>query len=135
MNTETEIPNTPEGQMTPEEQRIAIAKACGWKKGHLDASGYDIWINPNGAEQYISYVPHYPDDLNAMHKAEKACLDTDSMNPISYCPYADALQDVCFDKTHWWCATAAQRAEALLRTLGLWQESQSASGKALSVSE
>ena len=112
--------------MTPEAQRIAIAEACGWKQfksvsvGSNDSNTAIMGTTPDS--NWVKPIPDYLNDLNAMHEAETKCLDTDSMNPISFCPYADQLQDVCYDKTHWWCATAAQRAEAFLKTLGLWKE-------------
>jgi hypothetical protein len=61
--------------MTPEQQRIAIAEACGWKRGH---TGVTQWVNdPNGIRMGWSSMrdvsdnalPDYLNDLNAMHAA------------------------------------------------------------------
>jgi hypothetical protein len=58
-------------------------------------------------------IKNYVDDLNLMHKAEK------TLNCDQWDDYIDELagsyQDVCH-------ATARQRAEAFLRTLGKWEE-------------
>jgi hypothetical protein len=46
-----------EGMVMSPKQRIAIAEACGWKKLSMSL-GLDL-------------MPDYPNDLNAMHDAEK----------------------------------------------------------------
>lgn len=62
--------------MSPEDQRIAIATACGWslvpnytKVGlygyHSKQTSYDIAECPPGA------IPNYLTSLDAMHEAEK----------------------------------------------------------------
>ena len=119
--------------MNPEQQRIAIAEACGWKtetyhhKGGIPASTH--WVSPSG--KIKNDIPNYPHDLNAMHEAEKALkweqrkqyhdLLAD-ITGFSYCE-ADTQEEAYLD---WNCrichATAAQRAEALLKTLNLWTE-------------
>ena len=60
-------------------------------------------------------VPNYPGDLNACHEMEKA-LSTAQLQR----EYADILDDG--NGGHF--ATAAQRSEAFLRTLGLWEEEE-----------
>jgi hypothetical protein len=88
--------------MKPEQQRIAIAKAHGYTRN--DGTFLD-----------------YPNDLNAMHEAEN------SLSSIEQCQFAEKLFRVMvgehgvsdFMKIH---ATAAQRAEAFLRTIGKWGE-------------
>lgn len=110
--------------MTPEQQRIAIAEVCGWKP-HPDGVGYyqgefSIWRSAKP-------LPDYLTDLNAMHEAEKV------LTAIQWAEYTMNLgaifvrMGVC--KT--WSddgsvmaisATAAQRAEAFLRTIGKWKD-------------
>lgn len=116
--------------MTHEEQRIAIAEACGWKwstEGH--------WMNKNIPGRFHNR-PDYLNDLNAMHEAEKRFL---ALAPKQAKP---GLSDA---KSDYWkyqfelskvthagadgrgplfiiCATAAQRAEAFLRTIDKWKE-------------
>lgn len=59
----------------------------------------------------------YLNDLNAMHEAEKTLF------PKHEAKWAMTMSEVC---GHSWriiyTATAAQRAEAFLKTLGLWEE-------------
>ena len=56
--------------MTPEEQRIKIAEACGHKFEKFMCNPPRL-INP--AIQ-LSEIPDYLNDLNAMHEAEKRAL-------------------------------------------------------------
>jgi hypothetical protein len=128
--------------MKHEQQRLAIAEACGWSLKPL------IWqseilryrlINPDGevflfkhwddgAHECRSWetacardvLPDYLNDLNAMHEAEKVL----EINQWGH--YKENLT-VCAAPSgfpsHYWHATAAQRAEAFLRTVGKWEES------------
>jgi hypothetical protein len=111
--------------MKPEKQRIAIAEACGWKMhDHPDclakkegwvSRGWETWVmNPSGLLVFKHDIPNYLNDLNAMHKAENLVLRSAQQRR----DYADALDDG--NGGHF--ATAAQRAEALLRTVGKWEE-------------
>lgn len=113
--------------MTPEKQRIAIARVCktlacpgcAWER--LECSAHD------------HHVPNYPEDLNAIHEAEKTLLISDT----AWADYGNNLQEVC----RWYAvgivpdyrrdlaslakiahATALHRCEALLRTIGKWEE-------------
>lgn len=107
--------------MTPEAQRIAIAEFCGW----VWHSPTGIWIPPNANELEL---PRYLNDLNAMHEAEKN-LDTGLAKQFAW-----ELHKVMPGQQSWpprsplhtyiiLHATAAQRAKALLRTIGKWVES------------
>ena len=106
--------------MNPEKQRIAIAEACGWKP---DKRGLG-WLSPHG---YYSPEPDYLNDLNAMHEAEKVLTDEQDLE------YSEALEQVVEgryltnnseDMRRLRSATASQRAEAFLRTIGKWEESK-----------
>jgi hypothetical protein len=127
--------------MTPEAQQIAIAKACGWKDvkytkhKEVDIENRSIirWSGVTGIPPEFTHyknrirIPDYLNDLNAMHEAEKVLTDEQMIN------YLDALLDVLglsgwymdidsvWQMTH---ATAAQRAEALLRTINKWEAGQ-----------
>jgi len=98
--------------MTPEQQRIAIAEACGWKP----------CARCNDPECSYNITPDYPGDLNAMHAAEQ------SLNYRQAMEYVRELEQKCWDRDgeandgtlSLVRATAAQRAEAFLRTLNLW---------------
>jgi hypothetical protein len=101
--------------MKPEKQRIAIAEACGWTV--INDSLCHITPDRNGEPQIaaIARLPDYLADLNAMHEAENLVLKS-----AQQCrDYADFLDDG--NGGHF--ATSAQRAEALLRTVGKWEES------------
>ncbi len=89
--------------MTNDEINAAIAEATGWTA---------IWGE--------RCDPDYCNDLNEMHEAEKAIF------PYYATVYSNKLARVTgaemSDDTDYFCATARQRAEAFLRTLGKWKE-------------
>ncbi len=102
--------------MSPERQRVVIAELCGYKRLVELDSGLHGWIESGPCEP----IPDYLNDLNAMHEAERVFL-THKLGP-AYQRWLDRLnmQDMDFGVYH---ATAAQRAEAFLRTLNKWEES------------
>ena len=102
------------GEMTPEQQRIAIAEACGWKP---DKRGLG-WLSPHG---YYSPEPDYLNDLNAMHDAEEMLIGDEPENSELWCDFQTNLVIACpaYLSYH---ATASQRAEAFLKTIGKWKE-------------
>ena len=106
--------------MKPAEQRTAIAEACGLKlhKEQIEhTDGYQwtetrrFWVCPKGKRVTI---PDYLSDLNAMHEAEKVLTNIQRERYRTELIYHYGAGDVF--------ATAAQRAEAFLRTLNLWKE-------------
>ena len=96
--------------MNPENQRIAIAEACGWKTGYRDP---EAW-HP---------LPDFLHDLNAMHEAEKVLIGDEPENSELWCDFQTNLVIACpaYLSYH---ATASQRAEAFLRTIGKWEEAK-----------
>lgn len=122
--------------MSPEKQRIAIAEACGWEwceilgrpcdppyralfmrgsgriKADMDAVPCSWpWVFSEGS------VPDFLSDLNAMHKAEETLTKNQGLS------YYTTIGIICdFDERRRLCATAAQRAEAFLRTIGKWED-------------
>ena len=116
--------------MTPEKQRIAIAKACGWKISNPSVGRY-CWSHPRlcaiGGPSVLAQgdpvgLPDYLNDLNAMHEAELAMFGKD-WDEEPWARYKDCLYQVIELHRHVLNATAAQRAEAFLRTIGKWEES------------
>lgn len=116
--------------MSPEAQRLAIAEACGWKKIGTDNSwNWEL----NGEDMGTSFhdLPDYLSDLNAMHEAEEVLLgkllpDMDGHPSLdAWTWYERALMGVSIKTkdSRAWHATAAQRAEAFLRTIGKWDDS------------
>lgn len=96
--------------MTPEQQRIAIAEACGIAKCPVCSKHHLIPTKGHPV------VPDYLSDLNAMHDAEK------SLDAFQFDDYRKQLAKpwaTCEDDGMWAAisATASQRAEAFLRTL------------------
>jgi hypothetical protein len=98
--------------MTPKEQQVAIEEACGWT----------VWS---------CGVPDYLNDLNAMHEAEKVLWDTGKAMEFTnqlvgiVCSARGFRWDKGTPDDHLMClshATASQRAEAFLRTIGKWKE-------------
>jgi hypothetical protein len=104
--------------MTDRQINEAIAIACGWRfedgvymwtKDRIDWTSPELW--------------DWCNDLNAMHEAEKV-LAPKNWDRFSekWWDYYHHLLDGDVQKTiH---ATARQRAEAFLRTLGKWEEAE-----------
>jgi hypothetical protein len=100
--------------MNLEQQRIAIAEACGHVL-RVVGSDRERWWHKAGIGHYgDDSLPDYPSDLNAMHEAEKVLAGTQVRD---YCGHLSRISRGFPE-----FATAAQRAEAFLRTLGKWEE-------------
>jgi hypothetical protein len=111
--------------MTPEAQRIAIAEIvfpklefecqfAGEPKDPQRAAWF--W---EGSGNIGNILPDYLSDLNAMHEAEKALTGEQS---VDYCnALVTLLRSNYHNAIH---ASAAHRAEAFLRALGLWHETR-----------
>lgn len=102
--------------MTNEQINRAIADVCGWNNQPV--------VRTNGrGSVWVTEWPDYCADLNAMHEAEKILGH-------KLVKYGNALCNMTLanegDKPecYIWHATARQRAEAFLRTLGKWEEVQ-----------
>lgn len=104
--------------MSEEEINIAIAQACGWSNDD---------IKRGCTLRGVSFhVPDYCNVLNVMHEAEKVLAYEQAEQ------FEDELCDICdmenrnkeyplpfrFAVVH---ATARQRAEAFLKTIGKWE--------------
>lgn len=104
--------------MNKERQRVKIAVACGWRWREI---GDTIeWIAP---KRYSP--PDYPNDLNAMHEAEKVLT---SPQLEQFGRYLTKLVTGIFQMHHAHYdtarishATASQRAEAFLKTIKKWE--------------
>ena len=127
--------------MTPENQRLEIAKACGWtgfgERCYSDDGTMALCGKLRGSNREWDDVPDYLNSLDAMHEAEKTLTGKtfphphveDHTLPI-YLKYRPELYLVATGEEEPYdtpvpqevlCATAAQRAEAFLKTLGLWK--------------
>lgn len=120
--------------MSEAEINIAIAEVRGWtdiqthdgfttghKPGEADPSEWRRW-----------HLPNYTGDLNAMHEAEKMLsqkqiadyvfelhLHVPDADLTAYAGRMGEAAPYFFPAIH---ATARQRAEAFLRTIGKWKE-------------
>lgn len=133
--------------MTSEAQRVAIAEACGWKEL---IHGRGIWhhavtgknaIPKDGAihkkrtemkmpsEHFL--LPDYPNDLNSCHAAYLTLTFEQRLEFTKQLIYIQnrtrnerATSDNITGQaiTELLGATAAQWAEALVRTFGLWKD-------------
>ena len=107
-----------ESSMTDKQINAAIARECGWKdvwrcQGVSESASF-VGTSPDN--QFLP-VPNYCGDLNAMHEAEKVLQN--QFTPMIEEAYWRNLQWV---KPHPIYATARQRAEAFLKTIGKWEE-------------
>ena len=107
--------------MSPQSQRIAIAEACGWTDCHSQVMEPGVWeydctgTPPHWSGMRYQRVPDYLNDLNAMRNAEQIITNQFTTHSEQY------WRHLWFVKPHPIYATAAQRAEAFLKTLGLWE--------------
>lgn len=130
--------------MSPESQRIAIAKVCGWKQTQVpDGLSFSepkvpkfriMWVKDENLITQTIKLPDYLNDLNAMHEAEKCLFQSKPgyynrsyffalVNIIYNFDPSETGWDgdarVCCKVTH---SSASQRAEGFLRTLNLWED-------------
>ncbi len=108
--------------MTDDQINAAIAEACGLKKPcrrvQLNDKGFFVTQH--------SKLPNYCTDLNAMHEAEESSVINLHDYGMHLYQIVVPLETRVFVKSdpnvYIWHATARQRAEAFLRTLGKWEE-------------
>ena len=98
--------------MSPEAQRIAIAESVGihLHDGDHAPSNY----------MFVSDLPDYLNDPNAIHEVENKNLVSHAMLDS----YLDNIESICKKENlgrHIKNATAAQCAEAYLRSIGKWE--------------
>jgi hypothetical protein len=117
--------------MTDEQINIAIAEACGYKNVAIRMTEGTIRVITGFKHHtFDEEIPDYCNDLNAMHEAEKMLTKEQLYN------YGNKLDRITLPKTSMemcyiespeagmypdlFCATAAQRAEAFLKTIKKW---------------
>jgi hypothetical protein len=120
--------------MKADKQRIAIAEACRWTREYADVPTWDASLDSykggytpvrtllfRRREKCVmaGNLPDYLTDLNAMHEAEKM-LTREQMDTYAQWVYSIVARDGA-RMTYGIAAPAAQRAEAFLRALNLWQ--------------
>lgn len=121
--------------MTPEEQRIAIAEACGWTfhpppynppphSVEFKAEALACWVKPGNPPHQKGFPPDYLNDLNAMHEAEW------TLSSEQHATFREKLKEIQsltagvyrdYERAYV-SAPAEDRAEAFLRTIGKWKD-------------
>ena len=124
--------------MNPEQQRIAIAAACGWERetrkrygGESNVAGWGfnthLPLGAIGRRFALSPLefPDYLNDLNAMHEAESTLGD--ALYDGTWLEWlrivVERSEGISCNLSQLHRATAAQRAKAFLCTLGKWSDS------------
>jgi hypothetical protein len=102
--------------MTEREINIAIAVAIGWK--HRDGG---MWYMPDGSTVGEELMPKYSTSLDAMQSAVMSQGWGDSEEVDFFMALQSVCEPGCADPFATACATALQRAEAFLKTIGKWQ--------------
>ena len=114
--------------MNPEQQRVAIAEACGWTVTHWKVNPFDVIATKDGTEYLLKHLPDYLNDLNAMHDVEKTVFRSSNLWQKFVFELIETSGGSGMCELDGLCclarATAAQRAEAFLRTIGKWEEAK-----------
>lgn len=123
--------------MTPEAQRIAIAEACGWTGPFKTFTSWErtprgLYGNhPIFSDQPL---PDYIGSLDAMHEVESKLSNDDFLEyyrqlyllttPATTIAEKYSMETTERHTRYYTCATAAQRAEAFLKTKNLWEKNE-----------
>jgi hypothetical protein len=105
-----------EETMSPEQINRKLAEWCGWTD--VAPGNYyprQVWGIPPG-DKGQSHVPNYHASLDAVHEVEVNLTQAQRVD------YANTLAKVCGTQHEKIFASAAQKCEALLKTLGLCEE-------------
>ena len=123
--------------MTDLEINIAIAEACPFRLEPTQAAGgwqlvcgtvaISFWWTHDKKptlSDVAHLLPNYCHDLNAMHDAEKALTLAQCVvyaERLCWFKCMDVDRPIEGPQSFIWGATARQRAEAFLRTIGKWK--------------
>ncbi len=110
--------------MTPEKQRIAIAEACGWRSNPIRLGHFPPGLHPQCNINNHFEMPDYLNDLNAMHEAERSLItpDVEKKWIENLCRVVHQFSQRTHTSNLMVRSTAPQRAKALLKTFGLWED-------------
>lgn len=121
-----------EHTLTQEDKRIKLAEAGGWKRKSVDLE-YPLsrpegrWEKGELTVFHFGQLPDYFNDLNAVHLLELKVFQDSSIqldysrSLISLIKNSSPLSKQFFSDFDLVTATAAQRAEVIGLTLGLWE--------------
>lgn len=113
--------------MIPHKQRIKLAEWAGWKNldGKPWGEGQTYGIPPGGENWHWQNTPDYPNDLNYIHELENKWIEGGKSQyeraEREHLLYV-ILHKILMYKRDTFRATAAQRCEALLKVLELWED-------------
>lgn len=107
--------------MNHDEINVAVAQWVGWKWDYAKFNEV-YWMAPDSSIH--KEIPNYCRDLNAIHEAELNLTYDQWRIFLGFLNRERTIPRLMsMDEFHaCWNATARQRSEALLRTLGLWKE-------------
>lgn len=123
--------------MKQEDQNIAIAEAHGYRMEKFTGSSFPFTIvNPHGIrcvpysneeQAWCRNCPDYLNDLNAMHEAKKVLQEEERCRMLDkLCEIVRRDHDIKAGPMtaiiEAFYATAAQEAEAFLKTIGKWRD-------------
>jgi len=120
--------------MTKERQNIVIAEFCGWRitdETVINPVGESRYARfKNGVDQIANIIPDYTGSLDAMAGAESNLKGSRDDEHSQLSGFIEQLSLVCGDgmeplNVYDWDlihSTAEQRAEALIKTIGRWEE-------------
>jgi hypothetical protein len=106
--------------MTLEDQILAIAEFDGWRiKTSKNKISRWFKLSTRGKNAPwntdIDVLPNYTTDLNALHLVEN------KLDFVQRLEWTSILRDIVHrDNTYYMSATALQRCEAILKTIGKW---------------
>lgn len=104
--------------MNDEQINQRIAEACGWTDFVVHPE-FGLMGTPPNSHGLRTAVDWYTVDLNAMHEAEKSLTDEQCVFVTHY--LRKRLENYPASR-YVWHATARQRAEAFMRTIGKWDD-------------
>lgn len=128
MSPKLSFEHQPNTTMTADEQRVAIAKACGWNPDPSDRRPDESWGFSTRFPEWVHlhHLPDYLSDLNACAEMEKTLSYEELYDYWSH--LEDIVEELPKDETspnevEWWQfhASAPQRCKAFLLTKGEWK--------------
>jgi hypothetical protein len=112
--------------MRDEQINAAIAQECGWENVCQHPKNPNVWVGQHAGN--LLEVPNFCGDLNDMYGAEQYLWRKDYYMRHDYVDELGKLLNPCnwqrMEASDMLDATARQRAEAFLKTLGKWDEKQ-----------
>jgi len=111
--------------MIEAQMNVAVAEACGWTEV---SARHRSGKAPNADYIGHEFLPDYCNDLNAMHEAEQTLKRMGQEYAQNLLEIVSRDAGIGAQYAHGSFAhlkaTARQRAEAFLRTLGKWEETR-----------